>query len=1067
MKIAAFALILAAALPGLNAAVYEVDANGGTYRSINEALKSAGPGDTVRVKPGIYREEVLLVRGGTREQPLILVSTEKHGAVVSGADVIEHFEDRGNGIFAIPLAGKLFRNPVPSDKNDGKRIPGQQIFIDGRPLDWVDEANRLFPGTWTAAGKELLFMPPPGCDLRQSRVELSTRKSTLSARGGVDYVVIDGFRFTQAADFKELPRSFQISGEGWVVKNVLSDWNSLNGAFLHSPMRCRIENSVFRWNGQLGLAANAAAECHLENNEFAFNNRRLCNTSDVAGGVKFIYSIDNTLKNNRFRCNYGQGIWFDISCSGNLIDGNVLEDTIQRGIFTETDWSQSIINNTVIRTWNNRWGQGAAICVAESSYCRIAGNLIAEGEGDGIRIRGDGFSREAAASSHARIAGDLKNNPNFMRNLPPFRRMRMLAEQCAFVNNETHYRSSSNTFTGNVIANCRTLFAEEIELPLPASQKGRCENYSDENIFIGANSNTPFRLRNNALPTLEEWQKHGRDRKSLSFETPEKAQLDKTIPPRRRTMAEVRALTGRLPDSPSAALLLQRVMLAGNAVPCPMKNPLEVTALKLKLAGRNCLALWSPAPDFGTTVRFQAAGRELVFENEYGDLAPMKSADGTVTLFVPSRPVYLWDVAEEIKEAPSPLTLNEKAIVFAPGAGETFTGVLRLPDGKATKVTLKSGEQYPIPAITGTVQLRGSLDGKEFYLARSFSRPAETARPLPAAPGNLTVDAAMTAWPLLAELGSLSGENGFALQVRGMRKERELILAVEVADRELNTESNPAKLFAGDSVELFLDGRQRDFQVIGEYSRGCYQLILAPGEQPGEVRMSNRQNLKDVKAFSAGTAGGYRLLISIGLTAENFPGAAEGILRLAIQANDRDNAGTLRQLRWGGTPENWKSTFGWHPFEINSAATGTRWRIDLIGSSINLAFLDGSGGVKGENPNWMDPAKCRTRLVVGGPLTNAPGEFEFRFKPESSGKITLCLMGKGGPGEYWTRYDNLEITGAGEYKALSAGWSKQGKPQTAPAATAHDHRLTQGLEVEKDRIVTVKFRASAAGTVDK
>ena len=56
------------------------------FRSISEAAKIARPGDTVLVAPGIYREYVNPVFGGTEDAPIVYRSTEPLGAVISGAE---------------------------------------------------------------------------------------------------------------------------------------------------------------------------------------------------------------------------------------------------------------------------------------------------------------------------------------------------------------------------------------------------------------------------------------------------------------------------------------------------------------------------------------------------------------------------------------------------------------------------------------------------------------------------------------------------------------------------------------------------------------------------------------------------------------------------------------------------------------------------------------------------------------------------------------------------------------------------------------------------------------------
>ena len=54
------------------------------FKHINEAAKVAKPGDEVLVAPGIYREYVDPVNGGTEEQRIVYRSEVPLGAVITG-----------------------------------------------------------------------------------------------------------------------------------------------------------------------------------------------------------------------------------------------------------------------------------------------------------------------------------------------------------------------------------------------------------------------------------------------------------------------------------------------------------------------------------------------------------------------------------------------------------------------------------------------------------------------------------------------------------------------------------------------------------------------------------------------------------------------------------------------------------------------------------------------------------------------------------------------------------------------------------------------------------------------
>ena len=59
---------------------------GRPFRRINDAAKVAKAGDEVIVAPGIYREYVNPIHGGTKEAPVVYRSEKPLGAVITGAE---------------------------------------------------------------------------------------------------------------------------------------------------------------------------------------------------------------------------------------------------------------------------------------------------------------------------------------------------------------------------------------------------------------------------------------------------------------------------------------------------------------------------------------------------------------------------------------------------------------------------------------------------------------------------------------------------------------------------------------------------------------------------------------------------------------------------------------------------------------------------------------------------------------------------------------------------------------------------------------------------------------------
>src|SRR4051812_26117739 len=115
--------ILVAMLPAFcSAGTLTVDPqNGGNgnFATISQAADRAGPGDTVVVRAGTYRENVRLKRSGTRDRPIRFVADKPGSVVITGADVIEHFQ-RVDG--DEPIYRVAWPHVFAIDQRDGKAV---------------------------------------------------------------------------------------------------------------------------------------------------------------------------------------------------------------------------------------------------------------------------------------------------------------------------------------------------------------------------------------------------------------------------------------------------------------------------------------------------------------------------------------------------------------------------------------------------------------------------------------------------------------------------------------------------------------------------------------------------------------------------------------------------------------------------------------------------------------------------------------------------------------------------------------------------------------------------------
>ena len=116
-------LIMAFQTPGVTAREYHVsktgnDSNPGTmaepFLSISKAAGIAMPGDTISVHAGTYREWVNPLRGGESATIRIVYRAAPGEKIeIKGSEVINNWEDLGDGIWKVVLPNSFFKDYNP------------------------------------------------------------------------------------------------------------------------------------------------------------------------------------------------------------------------------------------------------------------------------------------------------------------------------------------------------------------------------------------------------------------------------------------------------------------------------------------------------------------------------------------------------------------------------------------------------------------------------------------------------------------------------------------------------------------------------------------------------------------------------------------------------------------------------------------------------------------------------------------------------------------------------------------------------------------------------------------
>lgn len=409
------------------------DSNLGTddlpLASIAHAAAQAGPGDTVVVKAGLYREAVPLRSSGTRSAPIRFVADPPGSVVITGADPVTDWE---------PLPGEptVYRTRWPhrfviDHRPDGTPVEhhpydapvwgrAEQVIADGiqlGPVGSLGELRAWEPGPvrtgspiagpsapdpadpegWCGAyyadtdTGTLYLRLADGSDPRDHMVEASTRSELFGVNpwadpAGVSNVEVHGFVFRYAATFPQRAAVWLHGSDNLIENCIIEDMAGSGVAVSGTLRRC-----VVRRCGQTGGGATGEGFLN-EESLWEGNCWKPIDRGWDAGGFKIALSRDGVFRRCIFRRNGGPGLWLDIHVRHVLITECVFDSNELSGLFVEISRDIAILRNLAVNNATNprtsSWSCGG-IQIAESMNCVVGWNTCV-GNRDGIAIREQG-----------------------------------------------------------------------------------------------------------------------------------------------------------------------------------------------------------------------------------------------------------------------------------------------------------------------------------------------------------------------------------------------------------------------------------------------------------------------------------------------------------------------------------------------------------------------------------------------------------------------------------------------------------------------------------------------------
>lgn len=363
------------------------------FRTIAEAAKIAGAGDTVLIHSGTYRETVLVENSGTPDKPLRFVAAPGAYVLLTGADQLtgwrrETGDNEKDNIYSV----EWNRDLVPT--RDGKRMDDnptmrtEQVMVQDYKLAQVMNRAALSRGTfWVdAENKRLYAWSSENEKLPDRRVDVAVRPLIWRTTG--ENVMVKGLRFRYAANPAQLAAA-QFHGAGGVIEDCVFERTNAVGASFRAP-RQTVRRCTFQDNGQMGWGASTAHDSVMSDCLTRNNNVKNYGRGWEAGGDKIVLTRGMIIENSRFVDNRGTGIWFDIGNEDCIVRNCLLANNEDTGIFYEISYGLQLRDNVITGNgwakYPGWWGGWSGASLSSSPGGVIERNLFV-GNREGFDFR--------------------------------------------------------------------------------------------------------------------------------------------------------------------------------------------------------------------------------------------------------------------------------------------------------------------------------------------------------------------------------------------------------------------------------------------------------------------------------------------------------------------------------------------------------------------------------------------------------------------------------------------------------------------------------------------------------
>ncbi len=378
--------------------------NGSKYlplKTIQAGANRAVAGDTILVKGGIYREEVLPPRSGTSgEKPIVYLAAPGEDVSVRASEQITTWVKQEGHVWMLELDNSFFGDFNPYRRkvsgswlyysnNDhlGDVYLNGGAFYEKQTLQEVQTTTN----TWhTTVDEETttIWANFGSSNPNKELAEIHVRECVIFPElEGLKYIIIDGFDIRHSASNWAPPDAFQKGavgpnfGYGWIIQNcTITDaknvgicigatedhhWDDRKLPDINTFGHHIIRNNTIRRCGQAGIVgAYGCVRSIIEGNfieDIAY--RKQYGGAEI-GGIKLHFPIDVIIRNNHIRgirTKQGGpgGIWLDWGSQNVQVTGNIIYDCDAHPLKLEVNHGPIIVDNNIfIGSAIMCWGDG-------------------------------------------------------------------------------------------------------------------------------------------------------------------------------------------------------------------------------------------------------------------------------------------------------------------------------------------------------------------------------------------------------------------------------------------------------------------------------------------------------------------------------------------------------------------------------------------------------------------------------------------------------------------------------------------------------------------------------------